>query len=71
MTRKVTEDDFRMKEFVGAKIEDYEFRDDGKLVRKDRWYCAVIQIASIVGVSVRDFEIDDVVDSVRKLAGEE
>ena len=37
MTRMVTEEDFRMPEFRGAKVEDYEFRKDGKIVRKDRW----------------------------------
>ena len=36
MTRTVTEEDFRMPEFRGAKVEDYKFRKDGKIVRKDR-----------------------------------
>ncbi len=68
MSRQVTEKDFRMPEFIDAKPEDYEFREDGKLVRKDRWYRAVISIASIVGISVREFEIEDVIESVRKIA---
>lgn len=65
--RTVTEQDFRMPEFRDAKVEDYEFREDGKLVRKDRWQRAVWSITSIVGMSVREFEIEDVVEAVRKL----
>ena len=37
MTREVTEADFRMPEFKDAEPKDYEFRADGKIVRKDRW----------------------------------
>lgn len=65
--RTVTEQDFRMPEFRDAKVEDYEIREDGKLVRKDRWQRAIWSITSIVGMSVREFEIDDVVEAVRKL----
>lgn len=68
MKRPVTELDFRLPEFRDAKPEDYEFRDDGKLVRKDRWENAVRSICSIVGQSVREFEIPEIVDAVRKLA---
>lgn len=35
--REVTIDDFIMPEFRGKDPKDYEFRDDGKIVRKDRW----------------------------------
>lgn len=41
MRRQVAELDFRLPEFRDAKVEDYEFREDGKLVRKDRWESAV------------------------------
>lgn len=68
MTREVTERDFRMPEFRDAKPEDYEFRADGKVVRKDRWHNGILSIASIVGMNVRSFEIDDVVERVRELA---
>lgn len=52
--REVTEKDFRKPEFRDAKVEDYEFRDDGKLVRKDRFQTTVFKIASIL--HIRDFE---------------
>lgn len=68
MARTVTELDFRMPEFRDAKVEDYEFRPDGKLVRKDRWETAVQSIRSIMGISARSFEIPEVVDAVRAMA---
>lgn len=43
--RQVTERDFRMPEFRNADPNDYEFRDDGVLVRKDRWEMGVVRIA--------------------------
>ncbi|ARK42609.1 hypothetical protein BOC60_20215 [Burkholderia pseudomallei] len=57
-----------MPEFRDAKVEDYEFRGDGKLVRKDRWECAIGSIRHMVGVTGREFEIPDVVEAVRKMA---
>jgi len=65
--RAVTERDFRRPEFMDAKPEDYEFRGDGKIVRKDRWERAVQSIRSIVGINAREFEIEDVVGAVRAL----
>lgn len=68
MTRKVTEQDLRMPEFRDAKLEDLEFRDDGKLVRKDRWETGVYQIAAKVGMSSRKgFEISEVEYAVSQL----
>lgn len=66
--REVTEQDFRMPEFRDARVEDYEFRDDGKLVRKDRWERAVQSIRHLVGNNKREFEIDEVIEAVRVLA---
>lgn len=66
--RKVTEMDFRMPEYRDARVEDYEFRCDGKLVRKDRWECAVNSIRHLVGLDSFEFEIVDVIDAVRKMA---
>ena len=57
--KTVTEQDFRKPEFIDAKVEDYEFRHDGKLVRKDRWETAVRSIASALGCT--DWEVEDVV----------
>lgn len=57
--REVTEADFRMAQYRDAKPEDYEFRDDGALVRKDRWEKTVRRIASRFGVDARQgFECD-------------
>jgi hypothetical protein len=67
--RPVTEVDFRMPEFRNAKPEDYEFRDDGKVVRKDRFKTGMYSVAYEMGFSSRNgFEIDDVVEAVRKMA---
>lgn len=65
--RKVTERDFRQPEFLDADPEDFEFRSDGKIVRKDRWEAGIRNIASILGLNSRSFEIDDVVEAVRAL----
>lgn len=66
--RQVTEQDFRLPEYRDAKTEDFEFRSDGKLVRKDRWEQGIMSIVAAVGMSTREFEIPDVVDAVRRLA---
>lgn len=66
--REVTEKDFRKPEYIDAKVEDYEFRDDGKLVRKDRFQTTVFKIASIL--SLRDFECQEVIDEVDSLLNE-
>jgi hypothetical protein len=63
---EVTERDFRMPQFRDAKVEDYEFRDDGKVVRKDRWEMGLRRIAGRVALT-RDFEIDAVVYRVSQL----
>lgn len=66
--RDVTEADFRMAHYRDAKAEDYEFRDDGVLVRKDRWEQAVRSIASAMGYEPRGcFEIEHLVCSVQML----
>lgn len=69
MTRDVTEQDFRMPEFRHAKVEDYEFRKDGKLVRKDRWEAGIYSIAGVLGLGTRSgFEIDELVEKARQAA---
>lgn len=66
--RTATIQDFIMPEFKGKNPDDYEIREDGKPVRKDRWEMAVRRIGSMTGVIGRgDFEIDDVVESVSEL----
>lgn len=71
MRRAVTERDFRRPEFRDAAPEDYEFRDDGAIVRKDRWEMGVRRIAGIMGLSRSAFEIDEVVEAVSHLRGDE
>jgi hypothetical protein len=66
--REVTERDFRKEEYRDAVPQDYEFRDDGALVRKDRWETGIRRIARIVGLGDGDFEIDAVVANVLELA---
>lgn len=65
--REVTERDFRMPEFRDADPKDYEFREDGKVVRKDRWEMGIRRIRSALGDSRREFEIDDIVSAVNAL----
>lgn len=66
--RDVTEADFRMAHYRDAKPEDYEFRDDGALVRKDRWERAVRDIATAMGYESRGgFEIEVLVFCVEQL----
>ncbi len=67
MTREVTEQDFRMPVFRGADPKDYEFRSDGKVVRKDRWETGIRSIRSALGDSRHEFEIAEIVDAVRAL----
>ncbi len=66
--REVTERDFRQEEFRDADPKDYEFRDDGAIVRKDRWETGVRRIASAIEFGRGDWEIKDVVAKVRKMA---
>lgn len=68
--REVTEFDLRAPEFQrpDVKPEDYEFRDDGKVVRKDRWEQGLRNVASIIGWSRREYEIPEVVEAVRGLS---
>ncbi|MBI3712606.1 MAG: hypothetical protein HY253_06550 [Burkholderiales bacterium] len=67
MKRTVTEEDFRLPEFRGKDPKDYEFRPDGKVVRKDRWETAIHSIRFALGDERREFEIADVVATVRAL----
>ena len=67
MTRKVTENDLRCPEFRDVSPEDYEFRADGKIVRKDRWEQGIRSIVSILEMSRDEFEIGDVVERIRDM----
>ena len=67
MDRQVTERDFRLPEFYDADPKDYEFRGDGKVVRKDRWETAIRKIRSRLGDNRSEFEIEDVIRAVEAL----
>ena len=60
----VTERDFRCPEFRDADPKDYERRDDGAIVRKDRWENGIRQIRSLLGDPRRELEVGDVVSAV-------
>lgn len=64
--REVTEFDLRAEEFKhpSFKPSDYEFRSDGKIVRKDRWEQGIRSLVEPAGFSLREFEIDAVVESI-------
>jgi len=68
MAREVKERDIRLPEFRDANLEDLEFRNDGKVVRKDRWENGIRNIRSALGDHRREFEIDDVVAAVKAIA---
>jgi len=65
--RKVTEEDFRMPEFRGKDPNDYEFRADGVVVRKDRWENAIRSIRYALGDRRIEFEVGDVVSAVQAM----
>lgn len=74
-TRPAELNDFIIPEFRGKNLEDYEVREDGKVVRKDRWQNGIHCIrnllvdAELLPDSV-EFEIIDVVRAVAKLMPE-
>lgn len=65
--REVTERDFRKPEFRDAKPEDYEFREDGSLVKKDRWEQGIRNLAGHIGWARKGFEVEDVVNRIKEL----
>lgn len=69
MTHEVMEKDLRAPEFRDGKPEDYEFRDDGKIVRKDRFVRGMQDIAAILFGARHQYEISEVVAAVHRLQG--
>jgi len=63
--KQVTQEDFIIQEFRGKDPNDYEFRSDGKIVRKNRWEQGFRAIASIFVNPRADFEIDDIITRVK------
>lgn len=72
--RIVTEVDFRLPQYRDAKPEDYEFRSDGQLVRKDRWEVTLRNIAALMGADSREgfecnlleYSIESLIERARK-----
>ena len=64
----VTEFDLRMPEFrdAGLDLDELEFRDDGKIVRKDRWESGIRSIVGHLGWSRRQWEVPEVVAEVAR-----
>jgi hypothetical protein len=70
--RQATDQDFIIPKFRGKNPEDYEVREDGECVRKDRWEMAVQRIRELVGIkSNDDWEIKDVVSAVEDMVRRE
>lgn len=71
-TRPAELNDFIIPEFRGKNPKDYEVREDGAVVRKDRWQNGIRRIrnmlieAKLLPDSV-EFEIIDVINAVDKL----
>lgn len=66
MTRAVTERDLRHPDFARGEPDEYEFREDGKIVRKDRWENGIRRIAGALGMSRQPFEVSDICGAVEK-----
>lgn len=67
--KEVTEQDFRLPQFRGQDPKDYEFNANNIPVRKDRWRTGILDIACLVGVSTRSFEISDVINEIKEQIG--
>ncbi len=74
-TRPAELNDFIIPEFRGKNLEDYEVREDGKVVRKDRWQNGIHCIRNLLVDAEllpdsAEFEIIDVINAVDKLIPE-
>jgi hypothetical protein len=63
------ERDLRAAEYREGKPDEYEFRSDGKIVRKDRFQNGMRDIAAIVFGCGYDYEIADVIKAIHSLQG--
>jgi hypothetical protein len=69
MSREVTEKDLRAPEYRQGEPSEYEFRDDGKIVRKDRFEQGMRDISAILFGPRHQYEIPEVVGEVHRLRG--
>lgn len=70
--REVVLEDFLKPEFRGKDPKDYEFRGDGKIVRKDRWENGIHKIHTMLVENnlmpdEPGFEIAQVIEAVERL----
>lgn len=63
------ERDLRAPAYRDGKPDEYEFRSDGAIVRKDRFQTGMRDIAAIVFGCGHDYEIADVVKAIHNLQG--
>lgn len=66
--RAVTELDLRDPKYGTGDPDEFEFRADGTIARKDRWEKGMQSIAVSVGAMEKGWEIKDVVDKVEELS---
>lgn len=66
----VTERDLRAPEFRQGEPNEYEFREDGTIARKDRWEQGIRQLAAMFFTNRESWEVNDVVSKVLKLVEE-
>jgi hypothetical protein len=65
----ITERDLRDPRFADCEISDLERREDGAIVRRDRWERGIRSIAAMVGFTPRqEFEVIEVVDRVAQIS---
>lgn len=69
MSREVIERDLRAPAYREGNPDEYEFRSDGKIVRKDRFQSGMRDIAAIVFGCGHDYEIADVIKAIHRLQG--
>ncbi|SFD84376.1 hypothetical protein [Massilia yuzhufengensis] len=67
--REVTEQDLRAPQYREGKPDEYEIRDDGKIVRKDRFVRGMQDIAAILFGARHQYEIAEVVAAVHRMQG--
>jgi hypothetical protein len=65
--RAVTERDLRDPRFRVGEPDEYEFRHDGSIARKDRWERGIHDIRYALGHSGGSFEVADIVKAVEAL----
>lgn len=67
MSREVMERDLRAPAYREGAPNEYEFRSDGAIVRKDRFQTGMRDIAAIVFGCGNDYEIADVIKAIHML----